>query len=129
MSDVQHYIEYITKKHETLTTIPPICVYIKRINNRLVIKTKDGCKLELQTPETMQLSSSTKINRQNKNREKVPSFEVAEVVLVQCIIHFYAQQILYLLLNVELSNSVFLETYNTEFDENIIKFTDQNGRR
>ena len=32
------------------------------------------------------------------------------------------------MLNVELSNSVFLKTYNTEFDEIIIRFTDQNGR-
>ena len=32
------------------------------------------------------------------------------------------------LLNVEPSNLVFLKTYNTEFDETIIKFTDQNGR-
>ena len=32
------------------------------------------------------------------------------------------------LLNVEPSNSVFLKTYNTEFDESIITFTDQNGR-
>ena len=32
------------------------------------------------------------------------------------------------LLNVELSNLVFLETYNIEFDEIIITFTDQNGR-
>ena len=31
------------------------------------------------------------------------------------------------LLNVEPSNLVFLETYNTEFDE-IITFTDKNGR-
>ena len=41
------------EKHETLTTIPPIHVYINRINNRLVFKMKDGYKLELQTPETM----------------------------------------------------------------------------
>ena len=33
------------------------------------------------------------------------------------------------LLNVELSNLVFLKTYNTEFDEFIITFTDQNGRQ
>ena len=32
------------------------------------------------------------------------------------------------MLNVEPSNIVFLETYNTEFDEIIITFTDQNGR-
>ena len=32
------------------------------------------------------------------------------------------------LLNVEPSNLVLLKTYNTEFDEIIITFTDQNGR-
>ena len=45
--DIQDYIEYIIKKHETLTTNPPIHVYINRINNRLVFKIKDGYKLEL----------------------------------------------------------------------------------
>ena len=55
VSDIQDYIEYIIKKHEILTTIPPIHVYINRINNRLVFKIKDGYKLELQTPETMKL--------------------------------------------------------------------------
>ena len=60
VSDIQDYIEFIIKKHETLTTIPPINVYINRVNYRLVFKVKDGCKLELQTPETMKLFSSTK---------------------------------------------------------------------
>ena len=32
------------------------------------------------------------------------------------------------LLNVEASNLVFLKTYNTEFDDIIKTFTDQNGR-
>ena len=32
------------------------------------------------------------------------------------------------LLNVEPSNLVFLKTYNTEIDEIIVTFTDQNGR-
>ena len=32
------------------------------------------------------------------------------------------------MLNVEPSNLVFLQTYNTEFDEIIITFTNQNGR-
>ena len=60
ISDIQDYIEYILKKHETLTAIPPIHVYINRINNRLVVKIKDGYKLELQMPETMKLFDSTK---------------------------------------------------------------------
>ena len=32
------------------------------------------------------------------------------------------------LLNVESNNLVFLKTYNTDFDETIITFTDQNGK-
>ena len=55
------------------------------INNRLVFKIKDGYKLELQMPEAMILFGSTKklINK-TKNGENKPSFEVAEVFLVQC---------------------------------------------
>ena len=84
VSDIQDYIEFIIKKHETLTTIPPIHVYINRINNRLVFKIKDGYKLELQTPETMKVFGSTKkLIGKTKNGEKVPSLEAVEVVLVQ----------------------------------------------
>ena len=61
MSHIQDYIEYIIKKHETLTTIPPIHVYINRTNNRLVFKIKEGRKLELQIPETIKLFGSTKV--------------------------------------------------------------------
>ena len=60
VSDIQDYTEYIIKKHETLTKIPPIHVYINKINNRLVFKIKDGYKLELQTRETMKLFGSIK---------------------------------------------------------------------
>ena len=70
VSDIQDYIEYIIKKHETLTTIPPIHANINRINNRFVFKIKDGYKLELQTPETMKLFDSTKKNRQNQKWRK-----------------------------------------------------------
>ena len=70
VSDIQDYIEFIIKKHETLTTIPSIHVYINNINDRLVFKIKDGYKLELQKPETMKLLGSTKKIRQNKKRRK-----------------------------------------------------------
>ena len=84
VSDIQVYIEYIIKKYETLTTIPPIPVYINSINIWLVFKIKDGYKLELQTPETMKLFGRTKKSIEKiKNEEKVPSLEVVEVVLVQ----------------------------------------------
>ena len=42
VSDIQDYIEFIIKKYETLTAIPPIHVSINRINNKLVFKIKDG---------------------------------------------------------------------------------------
>ena len=64
-SDIQDYIEYIDKNHKTLTTIPPVHVYINRINNRLVLKMKYGYKLELQI-----IWLHRKINRQNKKWRK-----------------------------------------------------------
>ena len=107
-----------------------------------MFRIKDGFKLELQTPETMKLFGSTKnLIDKTKNRENVPSHEVVEIVLVQSnlVDNQYEQksEVLYIftpnkyyayLLNVEPSNLVFLKTYNTEFDEIIIAFMDQNGR-
>ena len=143
VSDIQDYIEYIIKRHEILTAIPPIHVYINRINNRSVFIIKDGYKLQLQTPETMKLFGNKKKDKlidKIKNGENVPSLEVVVVVLVQCnlVDNQYQQksEVLYTftpnksyayLLNVEPSNLVFWKTYNTEFDEIIIRFTDQNG--
>ena len=82
-----------------------------------------------------------KIVDKTKNGEKVPSLVVVEVVLVQCKLtdNQYKQksEVLYTfmpnkshtyLLNVEPSNLVFLKTYNIEFDEIIITFTDENVR-
>ena len=40
VSDIQDYTEYIIKKHETITAIPTIHVYINRINKRLVFEIK-----------------------------------------------------------------------------------------
>ena len=75
------------KKNETLTINPPILIYINRINNRLVFKTKDGYELELQSPEIMILFGSTKkwIEKSN-NGENVANLEITEVVSVQCIL-------------------------------------------
>ena len=42
MSDIQNYVKYIIKKHETLTDNHLIHIYINRINNRLVLKMKGG---------------------------------------------------------------------------------------
>ena len=59
VSDIQGYIEYIIKRHETLPTNTPIHIYISRINKRLVFKIKDKSKLELQASETMKLFGNT----------------------------------------------------------------------
>ena len=81
VSDIQDYMEYTIKKHETLTSIPPIHVYINRMKNRLVFKMKDGLKLELQMPEARKLFDSTKkLIDETKNGENAPSLEVDEVV-------------------------------------------------
>ena len=115
-----YYVLSIIKKHETLTIIPPIHVYISRINNRLLFKIKDRYKLVLQTPETMKLLGSTeKLIDKIKNGEKVPSLEVVEVVLAQCNLldnqYQEKSEVLYIftlsksyacLLNVEPSNLV-----------------------
>ena len=37
-SDIQDYIEHIIKKHETLTTVPPIHVYTNRLKKLEKIK-------------------------------------------------------------------------------------------
>ena len=62
---ITRWFKYIIKKHEILTTISPIHVYINKNNNWLVFKTKYGYKLTLQMPETYK-----KINKQNKRRKK-----------------------------------------------------------
>ena len=107
---------------------------------------KDGYKLELQTPETMKLLGSTQNLEKTENGKTVPSLEVVEVVLVRCnlvqlnlVDNQYQQksEVLYnfmpgksyvYLLNVKPSNLVFLKTYNTEFDDIVITFTDENSK-
>ena len=41
VSDIQDYIEYITKKHEILSTNPYIQIYINRIKNRVIFEIKN----------------------------------------------------------------------------------------
>ena len=60
ISDIQDYFEFIIKKHEILTGNLPIQIYPNKIKNRIVFKIKTGYKLELLTPETMNLLESTK---------------------------------------------------------------------
>ena len=68
-----------------MPTNPPINTYIKRINNRLVFKVKDGYKPELQRPENMKIfGSAKKLRDKTKNVENVPILEELGVILAQC---------------------------------------------
>ena len=85
ISEIQDYIEYIIKKHETIGENAPILIYASTINNRIVFKIKSGYKLELLSKETMKLLGSTKdVIDMDKNSEYVPRLENVEVVLVHC---------------------------------------------
>ena len=139
ISDIQDYFEYILKKHSEIVDNPPTRIYVNRIENRITFKIKSGYYLELLTPETMKLlgSAESKITK-DKSGENVPRLEVVQLVLVHCnlVNNDYQQdsRILYAfvpgktfgsLLEISSTNHVFLKTFNSEFQEIKIWFTDQ----
>ena len=126
--EIQDYIEYIIKKHETIGEIAPILIYTNTINNRIVFKIKTGYKLELLSKETMKLLGSTKDTIDaHKNSENVSRLENVEVVLVHCnLVNNSYQQHLRVLLTFVPNNqyvrlisislhSIFLKTMNMDF--------------
>ena len=85
ITNIQDYFEFIIQKHKTLTENPPIQIYPNKVKNRIVFRIKTGYKLEMLTPETMTLLGSTKKDvDEDKDGEKVPKLESAEVILVHC---------------------------------------------
>ena len=141
ISEIQDYIEYIIKKHETIGENAPILIYANTINNRIVSKIKNGYKLELLSKETMKLLGSTSsIIDADKNNENVPRLENVEVVLVHfnLVNNSYQQhsRVLFTfvptkrygqLISISPHSLVFLKTMNTEFSEIEVWFTDQNN--
>ena len=83
VSDIKDYFEYILKKHGEDIDKLSIQIYVKKIENRVTFKIKNGYSLELLTPETMKLLGSTenKITK-DKNGENVLHLETTEVLLV-----------------------------------------------
>ena len=138
---IQNYLEYIIKKHETITDTAPILTYVNNITNRIVFKIKTGYKLELLSKETMKLLGSTKDTiSKDKNSENVPRLKNVEVVLVHCnlVNNSYQQHSRVLLtfvpnkqygqlISISPHSLVFLKTMNTDFSEIEIWFTDQNN--
>ena len=141
ISEIQDYIEYIIKRHETIGETAPILIYANTINNRIVFKIKTGYKLELLSKETMKLLGSTKdIIDADKNGENVPRLENVEVVLVHCNLvnnsYQQASRVLFAfvptkqygqIICISPHSLVFLKNINTDFSEIEIWFTDQNN--
>ena len=142
VSDIQDYFEYILKKHRESVDNPSIRMYINRTKNRITFKIKNGYYLEILTPETMKLLGSTesKITK-DKNSENVPHLEIVELVLVHCnlvnndyqqdsriLFTFVTNKTFGRLLEISPTNQVFLKTFNSEFHEVKIWFTDQTSK-
>ena len=85
-------------------------------------------------------STENKITK-DKNGENVPHLEITEVVLVDCNMvnndYQHDSRVLYTfvpnksfgsLLDISPSNHIFLKTLNSEYDEIIVWFTDQNSK-
>ena len=117
-------------------------MYINRIESRITFKIKNGYYLELLTPETMKLIgiNESKITK-DKNDENIPHLQIVELVLVHCnlVNNDYQQdsRILYTfvlnkayvsLLEISPTNQVFLKTFNSEFQEVKVWFTDQTSK-
>ena len=115
---------------------------MNKIENKITFKIKDGYSLELLTPETMKLlgSSRNKITK-DKNDENVGHLEITEVVLVHrnIVNNDYQQdsRVLYTfvpnkscgsLLEISPTSHIFLKTFNSEYNEIEVWFTDQNSQ-
>ena len=103
---------------------------------RVTFTTKNGYSLELLIPETIKLLRSTKNKiTKDKNGENVPHLEITEVILVHCNIvnNDYQQDSrapnsFGSLLEISPTNHIFLKTFNSEYDEIKVWFTDQNSK-
>ena len=141
ISEIQDYIEYIIKKHETIGENAPILIYANTINSRIVFKIKSRYELELLSKETMKSLGSTKDTTDaDKNSENVPRLENVEVVLVRCNLvnnsYQQASSVLFTfvstkqygqLISISPHSLVFLKSMNTKVSEIEVWFTDQNN--
>ena len=142
VSDIQDYFEYIMKKHGEDIDKPSVMIYVNKIENRVTFKIKNGYSLELLSSETMKVLGSTENKiAKDKNGENVPHLEITEVVLVHCNIvnNDYQQDSRVLqtfvpnktfgsLLEIFPTNHISLKTINSEYDEIIVWFNDQNSK-
>ena len=131
------FLKNIVKMLIILKNIVKMLIYVNKNENRITFKIKNGYYLELLTLEAMKLLGSTKTKITNdKNGESVPHLEIDELEIVN---NDYQQdsRILYTfvpnkpfgsLLEISPTNHIFLKTFNSEFQEIKVWFTDQNSK-
>ena len=142
VSDIQDYFEYILKKHGENIDNPSVKIYVNKIENRITFRIKHGYSLELLTPETMKLLGNTE-NKITKDRilRLITHLGVTELVLVHCNIinndyqqdsralyRFVPNKPFGSLLEISPTNHIFLKTFNSEFLDIEVWFTDQNSQ-
>ena len=147
LNDLVDHIQYqifktILTKHSQNVDNLSMRIYVNKTENRITFEIKNGYYLDLLTPETMKLLGSTesKITK-DKNGENVPHLEIVELVLVNfnLVNNDYQQdsRILYTfvsnkpfgsLLETSPTNHIFLKTFNSEFQEIKVWFTDQTSK-
>ena len=105
-------------------------------------KIKNGYSLKFLTPESMKLLGSTKNKiTKDKTGENVPHLEITEVLLAHCdavnndyqqdsrVLHtFVPNESFGSFSEISPTNHIFLKTFNSEYDEIKVWFTDQNSK-
>ena len=127
LSDIQDYFEYILSKMEKRLIILQIRIYVNKIENRITFKIKIGHYLVLLMPETMKLLGSIESKiKKGKNSENVAHLEILKAVYCHNSNNDYQQhsKVLYTfvpnkpfssLLEISLTNSIFLKTFGSDF--------------
>ena len=154
MMNLNHHMDHILcrifriisntfqKKHGENINKSSVQIYVNKIENRVTFTTKDGYSLKLLTPEKMKLLGSTKCKiSKDKNSETVPYLEITEVVLVHRNMvnndHQQDLSVLYTfvpntafgaLSDISPTNHILLKTFNLEYNEIEVWFSDQNSK-
>ena len=116
---------------------------MNKIKNGIVFQIKTDYKLELLSPETMELLGSTKnYVYQDKDEEDVIKLEFVEVILVHCNLvnnnYWQVSKVLFTfvqnkqfgqLITIAHHSLTMLNTTNTEFSSIEEWFTDQNSKQ
>ena len=113
-----------------------------KLKIELHLKLKNRYSLELLTPEAMKLLGSAKNKiTEDKNSENVPHLEITEILLLHCNIvnndYLQDSRVRYTfvpnkpfgsLFEISQIKRIFLKTFNSEYDEIKVWFTDQNRK-